>query len=61
MKKGRNLLDELARLGCLFLVTAVESLSNEVLKQLDKGHRREDVSVPLAEAVKQNAQITKSS
>lgn len=39
----RELLAELAALGCLFLVTAVESLSNRVLRYLEKGHTRADV------------------
>jgi len=33
---------ELARLGALFVVSAVESFSDEVLRRLDKGHDRED-------------------
>jgi radical SAM superfamily enzyme YgiQ (UPF0313 family) len=37
------LLPELGRLGCLFIVSAVESLSDRVLAILDKGHRRADV------------------
>jgi len=32
----------LARTGCLFLTSAVESLDDEVLRKLDKGHTRED-------------------
>jgi radical SAM superfamily enzyme YgiQ (UPF0313 family) len=36
----RALLAELAALGCLFVVTAVESLSDTVLGHLDKGHTR---------------------
>jgi radical SAM superfamily enzyme YgiQ (UPF0313 family) len=39
----RALLPELAGLGCLFVVTAVESLSDTVLGHLDKGHTRADV------------------
>ncbi len=39
----RDLLPELAELGCAFIVSAVESLSDEVLRQLDKGHTRADV------------------
>ncbi len=39
----RGLFDELAALGCLFVVSAVESLSNTVLTILDKGHTRDDV------------------
>jgi radical SAM superfamily enzyme YgiQ (UPF0313 family) len=40
--KYRSLLPELGRLGCIFVVSALESLSNEVLRELDKGHTRED-------------------
>ena len=40
--KYRDLLPELGKLGCLFVVTAVESLSNDVLRELDKGHTRDD-------------------
>ncbi|MGH7277740.1 MAG: CUAEP/CCAEP-tail radical SAM (seleno)protein, partial [Candidatus Rokuibacteriota bacterium] len=36
-------LPELARLGCLFVVSAVESLSDTVLAALAKGHTRADV------------------
>lgn len=36
-------LPELARSGCLFIVTAVESFSPTVLKILDKGHTQADV------------------
>jgi len=39
----RDRLPELARLGCVFLVSAVESLSNRVLEELEKGHTRADV------------------
>ena len=38
----RDLFPELARLGCLFVVSAVESLSDDVLAILDKGHRQQD-------------------
>jgi hypothetical protein len=41
--KHRALLPEFARAGCLFIVSAVESLSDTVLKRLDKGHTRRDV------------------
>jgi radical SAM superfamily enzyme YgiQ (UPF0313 family) len=36
-------LRELSELGCLFIVSAVESLSDRVLRELDKGHDRNDV------------------
>jgi hypothetical protein len=38
-----DLLPELAALGCAFVVSAVESLSDEVLARLDKGHDKRDV------------------
>jgi radical SAM superfamily enzyme YgiQ (UPF0313 family) len=41
--RHRARLAELARLGCAFAVTAVESLSDVVLGHLDKGHTRADV------------------
>jgi radical SAM superfamily enzyme YgiQ (UPF0313 family) len=36
------LLPELAALGCAFVVSAVESLDDEILARLDKGHTRDD-------------------
>jgi radical SAM superfamily enzyme YgiQ (UPF0313 family) len=36
-------LPELARLGCAFIVSAAESLSNTVLTHLEKGHARADI------------------
>ena len=44
----RELFPELARCGCLFVISAVESLSNEVLKHLEKGHVRQEVFEALA-------------
>jgi hypothetical protein len=41
-------LPEFAASGCLFIVTAVESLSDRVLAVLDKGHTRADVERALA-------------
>ena len=46
--KHRALLPELARAGCLFVVSAVESLSDVVLMHLDKGHARADVDEALS-------------
>jgi len=46
--KHRRLLPELANLGCLFIVSAVESVSDEVLFRLRKGHTRADVDKALA-------------
>ena len=41
--KHRELFPELARLGCVFIVSAVESLSDTVLGRLEKGHTRSDI------------------
>ena len=49
--KRRSLLPELAELGCLFLISAVESFSNTVLDCLKKGHTQTDVITAL-EAVR---------
>ncbi len=49
--RQRALLPELAGLGCLFIVSAVESLSDTVLAHLAKGHTRVDVIAAL-EAVR---------
>ena len=46
--KHRRLLPELASLGCTFVVSAVESLSDEALRRLDKGHTAADVEEVLA-------------
>ena len=46
--KHQRHLKELEELGCLFIVSAVESLSNQVLGELDKGHSRQDVFDVLA-------------
>jgi len=35
-------------LGCLFVISAIESLSDEVLTRLDKGHSRQDITTLLA-------------
>jgi radical SAM superfamily enzyme YgiQ (UPF0313 family) len=40
--KHRDLLPVLARTGCLFVTSAVESLDDAVLRRLDKGHTRQD-------------------
>ena len=39
----RKIFPEMAASGCLFVVSAVESLSDTVLKILDKCHKREDI------------------
>jgi radical SAM superfamily enzyme YgiQ (UPF0313 family) len=41
--KHRGLFPELGRSGCLFVVSAVESLSDHVLARLDKGHVKADI------------------
>jgi radical SAM superfamily enzyme YgiQ (UPF0313 family) len=46
LKRGDDL-PEFAAAGCLFLITAVESLSDRVLKILDKNHTRDDVAAAL--------------
>ena len=45
--KHRGLLPEFAQAGCIFIVSAVESLSDTVLAHLDKGHTRADVDAAL--------------
>ncbi|TMD68563.1 MAG: radical SAM protein [Chloroflexi bacterium] len=51
--KHRHLLPELKSLGCAFTVSAVESLNDNVLRHLDKGHTSADV----AEAFELMAQV----
>ncbi len=46
LQHGKRL-PELAELGCAFVVTAVESLSDEVLARLAKGHTRAGVEAAL--------------
>lgn len=41
--KHRARLTELAALGCVFVISAFESLSDRVLRELDKGHGRDDL------------------
>lgn len=41
--KHRHLLAEMKRCGCAFIVSAVESLNDSVLRHLDKGHSNADV------------------
>ena len=45
--KYRPLIAEFAELGCIFIVSAVESLSDTVLAHLEKGHTRPDVAEAL--------------
>jgi radical SAM superfamily enzyme YgiQ (UPF0313 family) len=46
--KHRALFPEFAESGCVFVVSAVESLSDTVLTHLEKGHTRDDVFSVLA-------------
>ncbi len=46
--KHRHLLPELQHLGCAFVVSAVESINDTVLRNLDKGHTASDVSEAFA-------------
>jgi radical SAM superfamily enzyme YgiQ (UPF0313 family) len=46
--RHRAMLPELAALGCVFIVSAVESFSDVVLARLEKGHARADVLTALA-------------
>jgi len=46
--KYRSQFETLRALGCLFVVSAVESLSNTVLEHLDKGHTHADVERALS-------------
>ena len=41
--KHREMIPQFARSGCVFVVSAVESLSNSVLENLVKGHSQDDV------------------
>ena len=38
----KDIFTELQELGCLFIVTALESLNNKILKKLIKGHSKKD-------------------
>jgi radical SAM superfamily enzyme YgiQ (UPF0313 family) len=54
--RHRAHLTELAGLGCLFIVSAAESLNDAVLAHLDKGHTRTDIVAVLRAA--REARIT---
>ncbi len=45
----RELLPKFRQLGCLFIVSAVELLNDDVLRILDKGHTQEDIKHSLQE------------
>jgi radical SAM superfamily enzyme YgiQ (UPF0313 family) len=42
LRENTELLKTLRKTGCLFIVSAVESLDNAILEKLQKGHSRED-------------------
>ncbi len=42
--RDQSSLSELAELGCIFVVSAAESLSNTILSYLDKNHTRADIT-----------------
>ena len=42
LRKHKDLLPKLRDTGCLFVISAVESVSDEILQRLDKGHTRAD-------------------
>jgi hypothetical protein len=44
----RELLPELARAGCLFVVSAFESLNDVILDRLDKGHTADDAALAVS-------------
>lgn len=46
--RHRDRLPELRRRGCAFIVSAVESLSDDVLRELDKGHTAADAKRALS-------------
>jgi radical SAM superfamily enzyme YgiQ (UPF0313 family) len=54
--KHQSLFEEFSQLGCLFVISAVESFSETVLMHLDKGHTRQDIF--LAHDILQSVGIT---
>lgn len=45
--ENREIFPELAENGCIFIISAVEILSDRVLKKIDKGHTKADVAEAL--------------
>ncbi len=43
----RDLMSEFATLGCVFVVSAVESVSETILEHIEKGHTKDDVAEAL--------------
>ena len=54
--KHQSLFKEFSQLGCLFVISAVESFSETVLRHLDKGHTRQDIF--MAHDILQSVEIT---
>ncbi|MHB8481631.1 MAG: CUAEP/CCAEP-tail radical SAM (seleno)protein [Nitrospiria bacterium] len=46
--KNKELFREFASCGCIFMISAIESFSSEVLGHLKKGHSREDITMALS-------------
>jgi hypothetical protein len=46
--RHRNLLSNLVRTGCAFVTSAVESIDDDVLARLEKGHTRDDFATAAA-------------
>ncbi len=53
--KHRTLFKEFSQLGCIFVISAVESFSEIVLSHLEKGHTRQDIFI--AQNILQSAGI----
>ena len=53
--KHRTLFKEFSQLGCIFVISAVESFSEIVLSHLEKGHTRQDIFI--AQDILQSAGI----
>ncbi|WP_454063023.1 CUAEP/CCAEP-tail radical SAM (seleno)protein [Candidatus Nitrospira salsa] len=54
--KHQSIFQEISQLGCLFVISAVESFSENVLLHLEKGHSRNDIF--MAHDILQSAGIT---
>jgi radical SAM superfamily enzyme YgiQ (UPF0313 family) len=54
--KHQSLFKEFSQLGCIFVISAVESFSDLVLSHLDKGHTRQDIF--MAHNILQSVDIT---
>lgn len=52
LRENKELLKTLRETGCLFIISAVESLDNYILEKLQKGHTREDFFAVVEESQK---------